>query len=170
MNIPKVIEDETCGYFYAHESNTVKEKSKLVCLEDDMANVKKKFQIMDIVDHWTREIGNTNWKSYNFKIVTIFTTSIQDIPMGCEDTVIIASLLKNHNVNCLTCDRNTKQPNNRILCLFGALALHLQSKDELEQEIVFLAENEERDASKLQGSRMNKIPKIEDILQLKIFN
>ena len=115
MNIPKIIEDETCRYFYAHENNLVKEKSKIVCTEDNMTNVKKKFQNMDIVDHWTRERGNTNWKSYNFKFFTIFTTLIQDIPMGCEDTVIIASLLKNYNENCVTCDRNTKQPNNRIL-------------------------------------------------------
>ena len=77
--------------------------------------------------------------------------------------------MKNHNANCLTFDRNTRQPNNRILCLFGALALHLRSNNELEQEIAFLAKNEERDASKIQGSQLNDTPKIEDILQLHIF-
>ena len=36
----KNIEDGTCRYFYAHE-NTVMEKSKLVCTQDDMVNLKE---------------------------------------------------------------------------------------------------------------------------------
>ena len=87
MNIPKNMEDETCRFFYAHESNTVKEKSKFICTEDDMTNVKKKLQKMDIGYLWARERGNTNWKFYKVKDVTIFTTLNQGIAMGCKDTV-----------------------------------------------------------------------------------
>ena len=77
--------------------------------------------------------------------------------MGCKDTVICTPLLKNYNANCLIFNRNTIQPKNRIFCWFGALALHLRSNDELEQEIVFLAKNDKRDASKSQGSQLNDI-------------
>ena len=163
------VEEETCRYFYAPENNTVEEKSNLVRTEDDMTNVRKKSQKLDIVDHWTGERGNYDWKSYKIKTNTVFTTLIQVIPMGCEDTVFIATLLKNYNVNCLTFDRNTTQPNNRILCLFRALDLHLRSNNELEQENVFHAKNEERDTSKSQGSQLNDIPKNEDIFHLNIF-
>ena len=140
-----------------------------MCTEDDMTNVKKKLQKMDIVDHWPGERGNTNWKFYKFKIVTLFTTLVQGIAMGCKDTVLIALFSKNHQDNCLTFDKNTRRPNNRILCLFGAFALYLRSNDELEQEIVFIAKNEEGDASKNQSSQLNDISKVEDILQLNIF-
>ena len=37
----KNIEDGTCGYFYAHESKTVMDRSKLVCTQDDKVNLKK---------------------------------------------------------------------------------------------------------------------------------
>ena len=46
----KNVEDGLCRYFYAHESNTVMERSKLVCTQADMTNLKDKMQKMDIVD------------------------------------------------------------------------------------------------------------------------
>ena len=58
--------------------------------------------------------------------------------------------------------------------MFGALALHLHSNKKLEEEIskvlnVFLNNSEERDVSKFQGVHLNDIPKVEDLLQLRIF-
>ena len=44
-----------CRYFYAHENNTVTEKSKLVRAPVDNANLKEKIQKMDIIDLCTRE-------------------------------------------------------------------------------------------------------------------
>ena len=49
------IEDGMCRYFYAHENNTIMEKSKLVCTPDDIDSLKKKIQKMDIIDLCTRE-------------------------------------------------------------------------------------------------------------------
>ena len=46
----KNIEDGMCRYFYALENNTIMEKSKLVCTPDDIVNLKKKLQKMDIID------------------------------------------------------------------------------------------------------------------------
>ena len=37
----KNVEDGSCRYFYAHEQNTVLEKSKLVCTRDDITNLKQ---------------------------------------------------------------------------------------------------------------------------------
>ena len=45
--------------------------------------------------------------------------------MGCKDTVLPENLLRNGNVNCLTFERNVLQLYNDNLCLFRALALHL---------------------------------------------
>ena len=51
----KNIEDGMCRYFYAHENNTIMEKSKLVCTPDDIVSLKEKIQKMDIIDLCTRE-------------------------------------------------------------------------------------------------------------------
>ena len=40
----KNIEDGMCRYFYAHEKNTIMEKSKLVCTPEDIVNLKEKIQ------------------------------------------------------------------------------------------------------------------------------
>ena len=57
--ILKNIEDGMCRYFYAHENNTIMEKSKHVCTPDDIVNLKEKLQKMDIIDLCTRERANT---------------------------------------------------------------------------------------------------------------
>ena len=94
--------------------------------------------------------------------------------MGCIDTVLHEPLLRNCNVNCLTFERNTRQPYNDNLCLFRALALPLHGNEKLEEKIskifnLFLKNGEDGDVSKFQGVHLNDIPKVEDLLQLNIF-
>ena len=94
--------------------------------------------------------------------------------MGCKETVLPEPLLKNHNVNYLTFERNTRQPYNDNLCLFRALALHLQGNEKLDEETSktfnrFLNNSEERDPSKIQGVHMIDIAEVEEMLQLNIF-
>ena len=77
-------------------------------------------------------------------------------------------------MNCLTFERNTRQPYNDNLCLFRALALHLHGNEKLEEETsnffnLFLNNCGEGDPSKVQGVDMTDIPKVEDLLQLNIF-
>ena len=93
--------------------------------------------------------------------------------MSCKDTALPEPFLKNHNVNCLTFERNTRQPYNDNLCLFRSLARLLHGNEKLEEDtskIFSLFNNsEEGDVSKFQGAHLNDIPKVEDLLQLNIF-
>ena len=93
--------------------------------------------------------------------------------MGCKGTVLPELLLKNHNVNCPTFERNRRQPYIEKLFLFRAIALHLHGNEKLEGETskifnLFLNNSEERDVSKNQGVQLNDIAKVEDVLQLNI--
>ena len=56
------VEDGSCRYFYAHENNTLMERSKLVCTQADITSLKNRMQKKDIVDIYTREWSNTKWK------------------------------------------------------------------------------------------------------------
>ena len=170
----KNIEDGMCRYFYAHEITTIMERAKLVFTQADMTNLKDSMQKLHIVDDYTRERANTKCKFYKLTNSSIFVSLLQDVPMGCEDTVLPEPLLRNGNVNCLTFQRNTRQPYNDNLCLFRALALHLHGNEKLEEETstifnLFSDNSEERDVSKLQGVHLNDNPKVEDLLQLNIF-
>ena len=132
--ILKNVEDGSCRYFYAHENNTLMERSKLVCTPDDITNLKEKLQKLDIVELCTRERANTKWKFYKLTNLTVFAALLKDVPMGCKDSVLPEPLLKNQNVNCLTFERITRQPYNDNLCLFRAVALHLFGNERLEEE------------------------------------
>ena len=127
-------EDGMFRYFYAHENNTIMERSKLVCTQTDMTNLKDRMQKTDIVDICTRERANTKWKFYKLTNLTTFALLLKDVPMGCKDTLLPEPLLKNHNANCLTYEKNTLQPYNDNLCLFRALALPLHGNKKLEEE------------------------------------
>ena len=170
----KNFEGGMCRYFYAHENNTIMERSKLVCTQADMTNLKDRMQKMDIVDICIRERSNTKWKFYKLTKLTILASLLKDLPMGCNDTVVPDPLWKNHNVICLTFKRNTRQPYNDNFCLFRAVALHLHGNEKLEEETskvfnLFLNNSEERDPSKFQGVRMTEFPKVVEMLQLIIF-
>ena len=94
--------------------------------------------------------------------------------MGSKEAVLPESLLKNHNVNCLAFERNTRLPYNDNLCLFRALSLHLHSNERLEEETSkifnqFLNNSEEGDLSEFQGVHLNDFPEVEDLFQLNIF-
>ena len=170
----KNIENGMCRYFYAHENNTIMERTKLVCTQADMTNLKKRMQKMDIVDLCTRERSNTKWKFYKLTNLTILASLLIDVAMGCKDTVLPEPLLKHHNMNCLTFEKNTRQPYNDNLCLFRALALHLHGNEKLEEETskifnFFLNNCGEGYPSMFQGVHMTDILKIEDLMQLNIF-
>ena len=134
-----------------------------MCTQADMTNLKDRMQEVDIVDIRTRERSISKWKFYKLTKLTIFASLLRDVPMGCKDTVLPKPLLKNHNVNCLTFERNTRQPYNDNLCLFRALALHLLGNGKLEERTseifnLFLNNCGEGDPSKLQGVHMADIP------------
>ena len=150
------------------------EKSKLVCTPDDMVNLSEKLQKIDIVDHCTKERDNTKRTIYKFTNVSVFALLLKDIPMSSKDTVLLEPVLMNQNVNCLTFERNRRHSYNDNLCLYRALALHLQGNDKLDQGTsksfnLFLFNCEKRALSRFQVVHMNEIPKNEDLLQLKIF-
>ena len=106
--------------------------------------------------------------------LTIFAALLGDIPMGCKAPVLPDSLLKNHAVNCLTFEKNTRKPYNDNLCLFRALAFHLHGNERLEEETsklfnLFLVNSTNPENSKFQGVCLDDIPSVKDIVGVNIF-
>ena len=75
-------------YFYAHENNTLFEKSRLLCTKADLITIQGKVEKFDIVEQCTQERQNTKWR---FKLITnvkFFAALLKNIPMGCPDSVL----------------------------------------------------------------------------------
>ena len=126
--ILKKIEDRGFRYFYAHENNTLLDRSKLACIHDDLAKLKDFLNQTDVIEPCSRERMNTKSRFYRLTKLTVFAALLKDVPMGYKNAVLPKPLLKNHTINCLTFQEDTRQPYNDNLCLFRALALHMQGK------------------------------------------
>ena len=171
--ILKNIEDGRFRYFYAHENNTLLDRSKLVCTHDDLAKLKDFLNKTDVIESSSRERMNTKWRFYKLTNLTVFAALLKDVPMGCKNAVLAEPLLRNGTINCLTYEENTRQPYNDNLCLFRALALHLHGTQRLEEETsklfnLFINKMDGLSADQFQGVHMNDISIVEDLLTLNI--
>ena len=122
----------SCRSHYAQEHNTLLERSQIVATAEDLKKVKNQLSNIDVFESCTRERSNTKWIIYKLSNVTVFAALLKEGPIGCRDTVLRDPLLKYHPFKCLTFEENTRKPYNDNLCLFGALAFHMQGHDRLE--------------------------------------
>ena len=116
---------------------------------------------------------DTTWRFYKLTNLAVFAALPKDVPMGCKDAVLHEPLLKNHTINCLPFEENTRQPYNNHLCLFRALALRLYGNQRLEEEtskIVnsFINKMEGLTPNQFKRVHMNDIPIAEDLTTLNI--
>ena len=63
-SILKIIEEGVFRYFYAHENNTLLDRSKLVCTRDDLAKLKDFLYKTDVIESCSRERTNAKWRFY----------------------------------------------------------------------------------------------------------
>ena len=167
------IETSEYRYFYAHENNTLFDKSILLCTKADLTTIQNKVNEQDIIEICTQERQNTKWRFKLITNVTIFAALLKNVPMGCPDSVIPEPLLRNNHVNCLISNQDTKQPYNDNLCLFRALAVHLHGTTILETSTskIFndFLEKSGCDPKQFRGVSMDNLPVVEDVVEKNIF-
>ena len=110
--ILKNIEDGGFRYFYAHENNTLLDRSKPVCTHDDLAKLKDFFNQNDVIESCSQEGTDTKWRFYKLTNLTVFAALLKDVPKGCKNAVLPKPLLRNGTINCLTFEESTRQPFN----------------------------------------------------------
>ena len=144
-----------------------------MCTHDDLAKLKNFLNKSDVIEFCSRERSNKKWRFYNLTNLTGFCCFTQRHTYGVQERSFPEPLQKNHTINCLTYEENTKQPYNNNLCLFRALGLHLHGNQRLEEEIskvfnLFNNKTNGLNADQFQGVHINDIPFLEYLLTLKI--
>ena len=140
---------------------------------DHLAKLKDFPNITDVIEFCSQEGMNTKWRFYKLTNLTVFAALIRDVPMGCKKAVLPEPLLKNHTINCLTYEENTRQPFNDNLCLFRALILHMHGNQQLEEKTaklfnLVINKMDGLSADQFQGVHMNDIPIFGGLLTLNI--
>ena len=106
----KIIEDGGFIYFYAHENDTLLDRSKLVCNHDDLAKLKDFLNKTDVEEFCSRERMHTKSSLYKLTNLTVFAALLKDVPKGCKNAVLPEPLPENHTISSLTIEENTRQP------------------------------------------------------------
>ena len=128
------IKDGGFGYFYAHENNTLLDRCNLDCTRDNLAKLKDIVNKTDVIESCSKGRMNTKWRFDKLKNLTVFIAWLKDVPMGWKDAVPPKPSLKNHPINLLTFEENTRQPYKDNLCFFRAFTLNLHGTQPLEEE------------------------------------
>ena len=140
---------------------------------DYLANLKDFLNKTDVIESCSRERMNIKWRFYKLTYLTVFAALLKDVPMGRKNAVLPKPLLRNGTINCLTYEKNTRQPTNDNLCLFRVLALHLHGTQRMEAETsnlfnLLIKKMDGLSPNRLQGVQMNDIPIVEDLITLNI--
>ena len=115
------IEDGKFNYFYAHENNTLLDRSKLVCTRDDLSNSKIFLNKTNVKQFCSWERMNTKWRFFKLTNLTVFAVLLKDVAMGCKNAVLPERPLRNHTINCLMFEENTRQHITTTCVFFGLL-------------------------------------------------
>ena len=68
-------------YFYAHDNNTLLDRSILACTKKDMVKPKQYPIKTDVIGSCSRDRVNTKWSFYRLLKLAVFTTLFQDVAM-----------------------------------------------------------------------------------------
>ena len=159
-------------YYYAHENNTLFEKSHLLCTKADLVSIQGKDEKFDILEQCTQERQNTKWRFNLITNVTIFAALLKNNPMGCPDSVLPEPLLKNLSVNCLLSNKD-EQPYKDHLCLFCAITMYLHGHSNLDAQTFQLftefISKSGYDPKNILGVTIDDSPLVEGIVELNKF-
>ena len=139
----------------------------------DFTKIRRLLINTDVNESCTRESTDTQWKFYKLTTVLIFAALLEEVPMGCRDTLLQHPLYKNHSVKCITFEKKTQKLYRVNFCLFGVLALCLHGKERLEEEtcklfILFPEQNGGIDPTSFRGVCIEGIAAVEDNFQADI--
>ena len=71
---------------------------------------------------------------YNLTILTVFSASIKDVPMGCRNAALYEPPMKNCTINSLLYVENKRQALDVNWCPFYAFSLNLHINQRLPEE------------------------------------
>ena len=95
-------------YFYAHENNTLLDRSNHVFTDDDLAKVKAFPNKTDVIRSCSRKRLSTNWRFCKLTNFTVFAALPKDVIMGWKDAVLPDPLVRNGTISCLTYEEITR--------------------------------------------------------------
>ena len=167
------IEEAGFTFFYAHENNTLLDRSKLECTRDELVKPNDLLNKTDVKESCGRERTNTKWRFYKLTNLVVFAVLLKDVPLGCKDAVLPEALLRKGTINCLSYEEQTRQPYNDISVPFSCACSPLQGNQRLEEEFstlffLFISRKDGLSTDQFQGVRMNDHSIVEDLVTLNI--
>ena len=113
----KIIEDGKFTYSYAHENNTLLDRSQVVCTKGDLAKLKRFVNKSQVIDLSIRERMSTKLRFYKLINLAVFADFFKHTPLGCKDPVLSELRIIKGKINYRTY-RNIQENHVTITCAF----------------------------------------------------
>ena len=166
------IESNDYRYNYPHENNLLLDRDFLLSNKNDLLNIQNEIEKLDLIERCTQERQNSKWRFTVITNVADFAALLTNIPMGCTDSPLPETLLRNTEVNCLLSNGHD-EPYNDILCLFRAIAIHLFGSVDVELQAIKIFHNFVNasgcDPESFTGVSFDQISIIEEQIKQNIF-
>ena len=80
----RIVEDDSCRYYYPDGNTTLMERFKLVAPKKAPEKIKTSLNNVDVMKSCTRERPNTNRKLCKLPNVALLAAFLMQVPMSCE--------------------------------------------------------------------------------------
>ena len=92
------IETGDYRYYYAHEISLVFNTARILSNGEDLNNIITELSPIDFVESATRERPNTKWKFAFATNMTVFASTLEEVPMGCCSLEIPRCIIRNKKI------------------------------------------------------------------------
>ena len=170
----KNIEDGGFRYFYAHENNTLLDRSKLVCIHDNLAKLKNFLIKTDVTESCSRERMNTKWRFYKLSNLTAFAFLLSKIFLWGAKTQSYPNHFWRNAQSTVSCLKKIQDNHVTTTCAYFVRLLstctEINDWKKKHPKIFDSFINKKNGLCPNQFKRvhMNDIPIVEDLLTLKI--
>ena len=80
------IEDGAFERFYAHENNTLLDRSNLVCTKDDLAKLKHILKKTGVIESCSTK-NEQKVEALQLRKLTVFAAPLKGVPMRCKNAI-----------------------------------------------------------------------------------
>ena len=110
------VEDGKDCYFYEQGKLVFPVKSRLFDNNEDLLELRKIVDILNIAELSAGERSSTKWKLFATNVTFLFAALLKSVPVGCKQVAIPPHLVKGAGIICLTWTVNMEQYNNFHAC------------------------------------------------------
>ena len=160
-------------YFYPERNNGLLTEPAIISTYDDIKKLTLKILDLDVLENAYQQRPNTKYKLTHITNVMYITYNLNYV-MGTSECILPNYIMNKRSITTLVKDQIHRKPYQDHLCMFRALACHLDKKSQCkEREVDALYKQwytkHKISKEKFQGVTLKDVPEFEETYDINVF-